>query len=70
MLTNKCKEHCKSVGQTRWQHFKFATGVALQLQVTTIALVIHAFIPRFFITTASKKITSLAKQLEEQRNGK
>jgi len=70
MLTNKCKEHCKSVGQTRWQHFKFATGVELHMQVVKIALLIHAFIPRFFITTASDKIIGLAKQLEEQRNGK
>jgi len=70
MLTNKCKEHCKSVGQTRWQHFKFATGVALQMQVVTIVLLIHALIPRFFITTASDKIIELAEQLEERKNGK
>ena len=70
MLTNKCKEHCKSVGQTRWQHFRFATGMALQMQVVTIALLIHALIPRFFISTASDRIFTLAKRMEEQKNGK
>jgi len=49
----------KDAGMTRWQHFKFAMGIAFQLELTACALFIHAIAPRYFKTYGSEKIKDL-----------
>lgn len=44
---------------TRWQHFKFAMGIAFQLELTACVLFIHALAPRYFKTYGSNKIKEL-----------
>ena len=51
----------KDAGMTRWQHFKFAMGIAFQLELTACALFIHAIAPRYFKTYGSDKIKELHK---------
>ena len=53
MITQRCKEHCDSVGETPLQHLVSALRVALELQILVVAVTIHAFIPRWFTHTAT-----------------
>ena len=64
MLTKKCQEHLDSVKETRWQHFKHAMWVSWQLEKARNAVIIHAFVPRWFTTYASSK----CKEILERRS--
>lgn len=68
MFSKECKAHLKDAGMGRWEHFWFAMGVAWDLKKAAIALVIHAFAPRFFKTYASDKIFELAAKTAKVRN--
>jgi len=48
---------------TAWQHFCHAMGIAFKLQRATLAVVVHAFVPRWFTTYASDCIKKMAKCL-------
>jgi len=63
LFSKKCKLHLEEVGETPLQHFKHAMWVFLQLQKASIAVVIHAIAPRFFVSYASDK----CKQILESR---
>lgn len=59
MISQRCREHCASVGETPLQHLCSALRVALELQVLVVAVTIHALIPRWFTHTATNKMKQI-----------
>jgi hypothetical protein len=53
-------KHCKEEGLSYLQHFRQAIRYFWIMQKAAFCVLVHAFIPSFFETTASRKITSLA----------
>ena len=65
MFSPKCKAHLDLVSMTRWQHFKHAFKIVIELKKAEVALLIHMCAPRCCETYASDKIKELAKSFEE-----
>ena len=65
MFSPKCKAHLDLVSMTRWQHFKHAFKIVIELKKAEIALLIHMFVPRCCETYASDKIKELASKLKK-----
>ena len=65
MFSPKCKAHLDLVSMTRWQHFKHAFKIVIELKKAEVALLIHMFALRCCETYASDKIKELAKSFEE-----
>lgn len=66
MFSKECKLHMKEAGMTRWQHFKFAFGIMIELKKAELAILVHMFVPRCCQTYASDKIKELAARLDKQ----
>ena len=60
-------DHPASVGETYWQHFKFAVKVFLSLLKAAFTCLIHAIFPPLFPKTASSEIRSLHADLEKRQ---
>ncbi len=65
-VTNFFTGHPASVGETYWQHFKFAAKVFMSLFKAAFACLIHAIFPPLFPETASSEIRSLNADLEKR----
>lgn len=65
MFSTKCKAHLDLVSMTRWQHFKHAFKIIIELKKAEVALLIHMFVPRCCESYASNKIKELSKSFEE-----
>jgi hypothetical protein len=70
MFTKKCKQHLQDVNMTAIQHMRFALWLAGRLSLSVLALVVHAFVPRYFTTYAGDQIDELHAILERMRSGK
>jgi hypothetical protein len=68
MFSKKCKEHLRDAKMGRWEHARFALGVAFELKMAVLALVVHAVMPRYFTTYASDKIFDLANRFKEMKD--
>ena len=60
--------HPASVGETYWQHFRFAIRVFISLMKAAIGCFIHAVFPQLFQTTASTEIRTLYEDIEARTN--
>jgi hypothetical protein len=56
--------HPASVGETYWEHFRFATKVFCSLSKGALACICHAFFPSVFPKTASNTIRRLCVDLD------
>ena len=65
MFSKECKLHMEEAGMTRWQHFKFAFGIMIELKKAELAILVHMFVPRCCQTYASGKIKELAERLDK-----
>lgn len=65
MFSKECKLHMQEAGMTRWQHFKFAFGIMMELKKAELAILVHMFVPRCCQTYASDKIKELAARLDK-----
>ena len=63
-------KHLEDIGETYWQHCKFALLFALVMFVTSTLLVIHAFFPNAFKDVGSDVIKHMYDVLEVRRTGK
>ena len=61
-------EHPASVGETYWQHFRFAAKVFRSLSKAAFACLVHAVFPPLFQKTASAEIKSLHEGIESRTN--
>jgi hypothetical protein len=65
MFSKECKLHMEEAGMTRWQHFKFAFGIMIELKKAELAILVHMVVPRCCQTYASDKIKELAERLDK-----
>ena len=65
-MISQTRAHLQAAGETYWQHFRFATTFGLLAMAAGIAALIHAFIPAFCQTTASRIIRHLGQLLEDR----
>ena len=61
--------HLQDIGETYWDHFKFAIRIAIVLFITSLILVFHAFFPNRQKETASTVVANLHALFEARRNG-
>lgn len=59
-------DHPASVGETYFQHMRFAGGFGFVLLAAAMAAFVHALIPPLFETTASRLIKSLNQRMQER----
>ena len=59
MISERCRAHCESVGETPVQHMISALKIAVELQLLVVAVTVHAFVPRWFTHTASNKMEEI-----------
>ena len=52
-------EHPATVGESYWEHQRFATGVGLKMILGGLACMIHGLVPFLFVTTGSRTIKAL-----------
>jgi len=60
-------QHPAAAGETYRQHFLFTIKTGWYLLVTSLALILHAVVPKFHQTTASDRIIELAAIMQERR---
>jgi hypothetical protein len=66
MMIVRSREHLRQAGEGYWQHFRFATTFGLLATAAGIAAIVHAFIPAFCTSTASRIISHLGRLLEDR----
>ena len=62
-MTNPFTVHPASVGETYWQHFRFAMRFGTRMTLGGAAALVHAFLPFCFVTTAGR----ISDELVEMR---
>mgnify|MGYP001200769792 FL=1 len=66
-ITKKFTDHPASVGQTYFEHFKFAVKVSASLLKAFSACLIHAIYPPVHKNTASATIAELHNRIEQRK---
>jgi hypothetical protein len=56
------KAHPATVGETYWQHLRFATRTGVAMIAGGGACFVHGFFPFLFMTTGSRTIRRLAQR--------
>lgn len=56
-------EHPATVGETYVQHLRRALRSAVSLAGAAVACTVHALVPAFFVTTASRIVTRLNHEI-------
>jgi hypothetical protein len=60
------RRHPKTVGETYWQHLRFAARTGGAMVAGGGACVIHGVLPFLFVTVGSRTIRRLAHRLERR----
>ena len=66
-ISEKITDHPASVGQTYFEHFKFAVKVSASLLKAFSACLIHAIYPPVHKNTASATIAELHNRIEQRK---
>lgn len=66
-LMNFFTEHPESVGETYFEHFFVAIRFSCKLFLSSIAALIHAFIPALFKKTANTQIKKMYRQMTSRK---
>ena len=66
-IINKSKEHCKNANESYFEHMGVALNISFSLFKASAMATIHALIPAYFQTGASKKITELYEYLKTKK---
>ena len=53
-MSNPFTAHPASVGETYWQHFRFASLYGAKMTAGGLAALVHSILPFWFVTTASR----------------
>jgi hypothetical protein len=61
--------HLQEIGETYWEHFSFASRIAVVLFLTSFVLLFHAFFPNRQKNTASDVVAHLHAIFEARKNG-
>ena len=60
--------HLQDIGETYWQHCKFAMTLSFLLFKAGFAVLVHAVIPVLFVTTASDTMKEINFILESRKD--
>ena len=66
-LMNFFTQHPKSVGETYLEHFFVAISFSFRLFLSSIAALVHAFIPALFKKTASTQIEKMYGKITSRK---
>ena len=66
-ISEKITDHPASVGQTYFEHFKFAVKVSTSLLKAFSACLVHAIYPPVHKNTASATIAELHNRIEQRK---
>ena len=66
MAGNPFTDHPKEVGETYFQHMRVAARTGLKLAGGALACFVHAIFPFLFVTTGSKTIETLHRQIHKR----
>ena len=61
------RDHPATIGETYWQHLRFAARTGAMMIVGGSACVIHGLFPFLFTTTGSRTIRALAQRIERRQ---
>ena len=62
-------KHLEEIGETWWQHCRFALRFAFVMFLTSVLLVVHAFFPNAFKSVGNDVVRHMHAILEARRNG-
>ena len=60
-MSNPFTRHPHSVGETYWQHLRFAARFGGKMTVGGLAALVHSMLPFCFVTTASRTSDELVQ---------
>ncbi len=63
-------KHPSSIGETYFQHMKYALKISYRLAKISVMICIHAFLPFYFETKGGELICELNKELAGRKGGK
>ena len=66
-IVSKSKEHCNDANETYLQHMTFAIKISFGLLKASLMGLVHSLIPALFEKSASNKIISLHKYLQDKK---
>ncbi len=66
-IIKKFTEHPHSVGETYWQHFKFAMFISLHSIVISTFAFFHALFPFLFVSAASDRLEKVYQAIQVRR---
>ncbi|WP_182911873.1 DUF6356 family protein [Sphingomonas cavernae] len=70
MLRKLFLEHPEEVGESYGEHFRAAGGFGVAMIVGGVACVLHAIVPRMFVTTGSGTVKRLYDLMVAKRAAK
>jgi hypothetical protein len=59
--------HPATIGETYWQHLRFAARIGAAMVAGGGACVIHGFLPFLFVSTGSRTIRTLSRKIERRQ---
>ncbi len=65
-MIQQSRAHLRDAGESYWQHLRFATTFGLLAMAAGIAALVHALIPGFCTSTASRIARHLAQLIEDR----
>jgi hypothetical protein len=65
-LVLRSRAHLATVGETYWQHSRYAASVGALMVAAGLACLIHAISPAFFETTASRAVRRLSILIDDR----
>jgi hypothetical protein len=68
MVIKESKKHLADNNMTYWEHFIFAFMFMIECLKMVLALIVHMFIPAFFVKYSSDKTLENAKMIEEMES--
>ena len=64
------KNHLKDINMTYYEHLICALGYAGKLMLASFTLIIHAFLPNIFVTTASDIVKNINQKMTKIKESK
>lgn len=63
-------QHPESIGETYFEHFKFAFKSGCCLTLAGLALLLHSIFPFIFVTTARDTMAKISQEIADRNNNK
>lgn len=65
-MRNIFTEHPRSIGESYFQHLRFACHIGFTMVVGGLTLIIHAFLPFLFLNTGSNRLFNLMNKVVQR----